>query len=49
MPVETCEGGISTPVWSPAETLSPRVRRLRDQYWSFYTFPLLRRPDEKLP
>ncbi len=26
-----------TALWSPAATLSPRVRRLRDQYWSFYT------------
>jgi len=23
-------------LWSPAETLSPRVRRLREQYWDFY-------------
>ena len=23
-------------LWSPAETLSPRVRALREQYWSFY-------------
>jgi len=23
-------------LWSPAETLSPRVQRLRAQYWSFY-------------
>ncbi len=49
MPVETCEVVTPTLVWSPAETLSPRVRRLRDQYWSFCSFPLLRRPDEKLP
>jgi formate C-acetyltransferase len=29
---------VTTPValWSPADTLSPRVRRLRDQYWDFY-------------
>jgi formate C-acetyltransferase len=26
----------STSVWSPSDTLSPRVRRLRDQYWDFY-------------
>lgn len=37
MPVDTCEVVTPTLVWSPAETLSPRVRRLRDQYWSFYT------------
>jgi formate C-acetyltransferase len=24
-------------LWSPAETLSARVRRLRDDYWQFYT------------
>ena len=29
---------VTTPIalWSPADTLSPRVRRLRDQYWDFY-------------
>ena len=29
---------VTTPptLWSPAETLSPRVRQLRDQYWDFY-------------
>jgi hypothetical protein len=37
MAVDTCEVVTPTLVWSPAETLSPRVRRLRDQYWSFYT------------
>jgi len=26
-----------TPLWVPADTLSARVRRLRDQYWAFYT------------
>ena len=26
----------SASVWSPSDTLSPRVRRLRDQYWDFY-------------
>ena len=24
-------------LWSAAETLSPRIKRLRDQFWSFYT------------
>ena len=24
-------------VWSPSPALSPRVRRLRDEYFSFYT------------
>lgn len=30
---------ITTPssVWSPAETLSPRVRQLREKFWNFYT------------
>ena len=37
MAVDTCEVVTPTLVWSPAETLSPRVRQLRDQYWSFYT------------
>ncbi|MGB9870519.1 MAG: pyruvate formate lyase family protein [Anaerolineae bacterium] len=37
MAVDTCEVVTPMLVWSPAETLSPRVRRLRDQYWSFYT------------
>ncbi len=37
MAVDVCEIITPTLVWSPAETLSPRVRRLRDQYWSFYT------------
>ncbi|MCL6451973.1 MAG: hypothetical protein K6T75_11825, partial [Acetobacteraceae bacterium] len=26
-----------TEIWSAAGNLSPRVRRLRDEYWSFYT------------
>ena len=26
----------ATALWSPAPTLSPRVRALRDQYWDFY-------------
>jgi len=36
MSVPACQ--ITTPIalWSPAETLSPRVRRLRDQFWDFY-------------
>ncbi len=25
-----------TELWSPADTLSPRVQRLRDQFWDFY-------------
>jgi formate C-acetyltransferase len=37
MAVDVCAVTTPTLVWSPAETLSPRVRRLRDQYWSFYT------------
>ena len=27
---------LSTQVWSPAVTLSPRVKKLRDEYWNFY-------------
>jgi formate C-acetyltransferase len=30
-------GLTPTQLWSAAPTLSPRVKRLRDQYWSFYT------------
>lgn len=26
----------STSVWSPSDTLSPRIQWLRDQYWDFY-------------
>jgi pyruvate formate-lyase/glycerol dehydratase family glycyl radical enzyme len=31
-----CDVTTMTALWSPADTLSPRVRRLRDQYWDFY-------------
>jgi len=31
-----CEVTIDTGLWSPAETLTPRVQRLRDEYWDFY-------------
>jgi len=36
--MSTAPSQATTPptLWSPAETLSPRVRRLRDQYWDFY-------------
>ncbi|MGC9332730.1 MAG: pyruvate formate lyase family protein, partial [Anaerolineae bacterium] len=30
------EASPVTALWSPADTLSPRVRQLRDQYWDFY-------------
>jgi pyruvate formate-lyase/glycerol dehydratase family glycyl radical enzyme len=40
MPVDTCQMThqtvAATPLWSPADTLSPRVRKLRDQFWNFY-------------
>jgi len=36
MSTHVCEVATSTALWSPAGTLSPRVRRLRDQYWDFY-------------
>jgi pyruvate formate-lyase/glycerol dehydratase family glycyl radical enzyme len=32
----TSDAASPTAVWSPASTLSPRVQRLRDQYWAFY-------------
>ena len=31
----------SSAVWSPSPSLSPRVRRLREEYFSFYTPRLL--------
>ena len=31
-----CQVTTPTTLWSPAETLSPRVRQLRDQFWDFY-------------
>ena len=31
-----CQVTAPTTLWCPAETLSPRVRRLRDQFWDFY-------------
>ncbi|MEA3338765.1 MAG: pyruvate formate lyase family protein [Chloroflexota bacterium] len=31
-----CQITTPTTLWSPAETLSPRVRQLRDQFWDFY-------------
>lgn len=37
MAIDVCEVITPTLVWSPAEMLSQRVRKLRDQYWSFYT------------
>ena len=32
----SCEVITPTQVWSAADTLPPRIRRLRDQFWSFY-------------
>jgi len=36
MSAVACEVTIPDTIWSPAETLSARVRRLRDQFWNFY-------------
>ncbi len=33
---ETGEALASSQLWSAASNLSPRIRRLRDQFWSFY-------------
>ncbi len=33
----TCQITTPSTVWSPAETLSPRVRQLREKFWNFYT------------
>lgn len=35
MAVETCEVITPSDLWAPSDALSPRVRKLRDQYWSF--------------
>ncbi len=35
--VESCRPVSPAQLWSAAPTLSPRVKRLRDQFWSFYT------------
>jgi pyruvate formate-lyase/glycerol dehydratase family glycyl radical enzyme len=37
MATTQCETKTAEPLWAPAGTLSARVRRLRDQYWAFYT------------
>ncbi len=37
MPATSTEVVASTLLWSPAESLSARVKRLRDEYWQFYT------------
>ena len=36
MPVTTSIQPEAAALWSPAGSLSPRVQRLRDQYWDFY-------------
>jgi len=36
MTMTTCKATRPVDVWSPADSLSPRVRKLRDQYWDFY-------------
>ena len=36
MSASNCQVVPPAQVWSAAPTLSPRVKRLRDQYWSFY-------------
>ncbi|HIQ00768.1 MAG TPA: hypothetical protein EYH30_01330, partial [Anaerolineales bacterium] len=36
MSTSVCDVITPTALWSPADTLSPRVRRLRDQFWDFY-------------
>jgi len=35
--VESCQVVSPVQLWTAAPTLSPRVKRLRDQFWSFYT------------
>jgi pyruvate formate-lyase/glycerol dehydratase family glycyl radical enzyme len=36
MTMTSCEAKLPVDLWSPADSLSPRVRKLRDQYWDFY-------------
>ncbi len=36
MSVPACKVTTPPTLWSPAESLNPRVRRLRDQFWDFY-------------
>ena len=36
MSVSTSQVSAPTTLWSPDDALSPRVRRLRDDYWDFY-------------
>jgi len=36
MTTTNCQVVAPMQLWKAAETLSPRVRRLRDEYWSFY-------------
>ncbi|HPL29134.1 MAG TPA: hypothetical protein PLG21_13880, partial [Anaerolineae bacterium] len=36
---ERCFAVAPGQLWSAARTLSPRVQRLRDEYWSFYERP----------
>ena len=37
MSVTECQITTPSTVWSPAETLSSRVRQLREKFWNFYT------------
>ena len=36
---EPCRTLTPQEIWSPGPGLSPRIRRLRDEYWSFYQRP----------
>ncbi|MCD4752696.1 MAG: hypothetical protein K8R40_06470 [Anaerolineaceae bacterium] len=36
MPTSTCKITTPTSLWSPSETLSPRIHQLREQFWDFY-------------
>ena len=36
MSVDSCQTMTATDLWSPADSLSPRVHQLREQYWDFY-------------
>lgn len=35
--IDPCAAVLPADVWHPSESLSPRVRRLRDEFWDFYS------------
>ena len=37
--LDSCSAIVPPQLWSAAPTLSPRIKKLREQYWSFYDRP----------